>query len=458
MSLRFRNKNWVLVLLISLLVSVFALDLWTRLNVSADEEYSNLKIFTEVLSQVENNYVEKPDSKQLIYGAINGMISSLDPHSGFMPPDVYKEMQIDTRGEFGGLGIQIGTKDNVLTVIAPIEDTPAYKAGIKAGDQILKIDGQPTAGMQIFDAVKMMRGPKGTPVTITIMRNGFKQPEDFRILRGEITVKSVKYKMIDKDQGIGYLKLTQFQEKSAEDMANALKKMSKEGMRSLILDLRNNPGGLLTSAIDVASQFMPQGKLVVYTQGRVGGRSDYMTSNQYTSYTTMPVVVLVNQGSASASEIVSGALKDWKRAVIMGTKTFGKGSVQTVIPLSDGSGLRLTTARYFTPKGISIQNTGIQPDIEVKLVIPPSEAKKIKEYPVIREKDLKNHLDANPSQKGTADDVQEAPWVDLKAKDDNQLQRAVDLLKTWDIFSSITAAKNGQAQTTSASVAAPASK
>ena len=446
MSLKFRNKKWVLVLLISLMVSVFTLDLWAHLNVSADEQYSELKIFTEVLSQVENNYVEKPDTKQLIYGAINGMISSLDPHSGFMPPDVYKEMQIDTRGEFGGLGIQIGMKDEVLTVISPIEDTPAYKAGIKAGDQILKIDGQSTTGMQIFDAVKKMRGPKGTPVTLAIMREGFKKPEDFTIVRDEITVKSVKYKMLDKAQGIGYLKLTQFQEKSAEDMSNALKDMSKQGMKSLVLDLRNNPGGLLSSAVDIAGQFLPQGKLVVYTQGRAGGRADFISSSQYPSYPDMPLVVLVNEGSASASEIVSGAMKDWKRAVIMGTQTFGKGSVQTVIPLSDGSGLRLTTARYYTPKGISIQNTGITPDIEVKLVIPASEQKDFKKYQVVRERDLKNHLDANPSQKGGKEDMGEFPLVELKEKDDNQLQRAVDLLKTWAIFKGIADIKSGQAQ------------
>ncbi|MDA8168999.1 MAG: S41 family peptidase [Nitrospiraceae bacterium] len=438
MPLNFRKKKiWIAVLFLSVVLSIALIDVWSYKDVSADEDYSELKVFTEVLSVVKNNYVENVSTKDLVYAAIKGMLNSLDPHSGFMAPDDYKEMQVDTKGEFGGLGIQIGMKDDILTVISPIEDTPAFKAGIKAGDKILKINGESTKGMQLFDAVKKMRGPKGTPVTLSIYREGFKEPRDFTVVRDVITIKSVKYKMLDKEDGIGYIKLTQFQEKSADEMAAALKDLHKQGLRSLILDLRNNPGGLLNSAVDISSQFLPAGKLVVYIKGRTGGKTEYRTFGQYPTYDTIPMIVLVNEGSASASEIVSGALKDWQRAVILGTQTFGKGSVQTVIPLSDGSGLRLTTARYYTPKGISIQNTGIKPDIEVKLALYTKDGKPVKEHPILRERDLKNHLDA-ASQKGKSEKLDEEteaiPFTELKEADDNQLQRAEDILKTWDVF------------------------
>jgi len=430
-----RKGLWAAGLLIAVILSLAVLSFVYDKAVSAEEEYSELKIFTEVLSAVRANYVEEPQMKDLVYGAIKGMLSSLDPHSGFMPPDAYKEMQVDTKGEFGGLGIQIGMKDDVLTVIAPIEDTPAFKAGIMAGDKILKIEGESTKDMTIFDAVKKMRGPKDTPVTITILREGWKETKEFTIVRDIIQVKSVKAKIIDKDQAIGYVKLTQFQEKSADELAQAMKELDSQGMKALILDLRNNPGGLLNSAVEVSSQFLPQEKLVVYIKSRNGGKTEYRTLPQYTAYKDIPMIVLVNQGSASASEIVAGALKDWKRAVILGAPTFGKGSVQSVIPLSDGSGLRLTTARYYTPKDISIQNTGIKPDIEVKLAMEESKAEAGKKgFPVIREKDLKNHLDSIPGEKEDKEGEVEVAPANIKEEDDTQLQRAIDLLKTWSVF------------------------
>ncbi|MDA8326458.1 MAG: S41 family peptidase [Nitrospiraceae bacterium] len=435
-NLNFRKKRfWIAALVISLVASMAAMTLWGGRAVSAGEDYSELKIFTEVLQAVKADYVEQPSTKDLIYAAIKGMIGSLDPHSGFMPPDAYKDMQVDTSGEFGGLGIEIGIKDETLTVIAPIDGTPADKAGIKAGDKIVKIDGQATRDISLFDAVKKMRGPKGTSVTLSIWREGFKKPSDFVIVRDVIKVKSVKWKDLDKQDGIGYIKLTQFQERSAAEMANALKELNKQGMRSLILDLRNNPGGLLNSAVDVASQFLPQGDLVVSIKGRNGPGTDYKTTSTYPHYDRLRMIVLVNQGSASASEIVAGAMKDWNRAVILGTQTFGKGSVQTVIPLSDGSALRLTTARYYTPKGISIQNTGITPDIEVKLAAVDGG----KEHPFIREKDLKNHLDAGKQKLKGAGGVEEEvePLSPSSEKDDTQLQRALDLLKSWDVFQKV---------------------
>ena len=392
---------------------------------TSGEGYEELKTFTEVLTMVKKFYVEPVTTKDLVYGAIKGMLNSLDPHSSFMPPQAFKEMQVETKGEFGGLGIQIGIKEGVLTVISPIEDTPAWKAGLKAGDQIVKINGTPTKDMSIEDAVTKMRGAPKTSVTITVYRQGWKEPKDFTIVREIIRIKSVKSRIIDGD--IGYVKISQFQEQTASDLGKALKKLDEKKINSLILDLRNNPGGLLNSAVDVAGELLPKGKLVVYTKTRSGEKSEFYTDGDQLA--TQPMIVLVNGGSASASEIVAGALKDWNRAVILGTQTFGKGSVQTVIPLSDGSGLRLTTARYYTPRGISIQNTGITPDIEVKLVAKNGE----KEHPVLRERDLARHLQNEQKGKTTPEEVETVP-VEVPEKEDAQLQRAVDILKTWNVF------------------------
>ena len=418
---------WVSVA-ITLFVFISATQLPLNIADADSSDYEQLKLFTEVLDIVQKNYVEEVKTKDLIYGAIRGMMRSLDPHSGFMPPEAYKEMKIDTTGEFGGLGIQIAIKDGVLTVIAPIEDTPAWRAGLKAGDRIIKVDGEPTKDMSLFEAVNKMRGPKGTKVTLTIYRKGWKETKDFTIVRDIIKLKSVKYKLID--DGIGYVKIKQFQQNTAADLEKALKDLDKKGIDSLILDLRNNPGGLLSSAIDVADQFLPPGKLVVYIKGRSGEKTEYRTRGKRKHY-NWPVIVLVNQGSASASEIVAGALKDWKRGVILGVTTFGKGSVQSVIPLSDGSGLRITTAKYYTPKGISIQNTGIEPDIVVEL-----KPKDGKGHIAIREKDLERHLpnEQAPEVDNKKEKKKEIVPVKVDESEDTQLQRAIDLLKSWRIF------------------------
>jgi carboxyl-terminal processing protease len=412
-------------------------------------DYEDLKLFTEVLNTVKRNYVEDVETKKLVYDALHGMLRSLDPHSDFLTPESFKEMKVETKGEFGGLGIQISIKDGVLTIIAPIEDTPAWRIGLEAGDKIMKIEDEFTKDMSLQDAVHRMRGKPGTSVTLTIVRNGLKRPKKYTIVRDIIKVKSVKSKMLD--DKIAHIKLNQFQERSAGDLEKALRKLVSEGAEGIILDLRNNPGGLLTSAIDISGLFINRGSLVVYTKGRSGDKTEYH-SRKATVTAQIPMVVLVNQGSASASEIVAGALKDWKRAVVLGTTTFGKASVQSVIALSDGSALRITTAKYYTPKGTLIQNTGITPDITVNLAHKDG----VEEHPVIRENDLEGRLDNeqthddddNNNKWGKPADINNgghnndndkkkemaAPLRELTDKDDNQLQRAIDLLKTWVVF------------------------
>ncbi|MBV6342139.1 S41 family peptidase [Candidatus Magnetobacterium casensis] len=399
---------------------------WTVRVVNAEAEvYQDLRLFTEVINIVKSSYVEEVKTKDLIYGAIKGMVSSLDPHSGFMTPELFKEMKVDTKGEFGGVGIQIGKKGGFITVIAPIEDTPAYSAGIKAGDIIVKINGESTEKMTLFDAVSKMRGQKGSKVTISIMRKGMGAPKDYTLTRDIIKVQSVKSKVVD--DSIAYIKITQFQEKTVSDLVKAIDKLKEKKLTAVILDLRNDPGGLLQGAVGVAEQFLPKNKLVVYIKDRSGEKKEFLTEGA-DKFEKLPMVVIVNEGSASASEIVAGALKDWNRAVIIGTTTFGKGSVQSVLPLSDGAGLRLTTARYYTPKGISIQNTGITPDIVVKL-----KAENGKEHVVTREKDLEGHLSNDQSESQDSEEPEKAP-TEIDEKDDVQLQRAIDVLKTWDVM------------------------
>src|SRR5262245_27014243 len=335
--------------------------------------YENLKLFTEVLSIIQSQYVDEVPPKDLIYSAIKGTLRGLDPHSSFLDPEMYKEMQVETSGSFGGLGIEITLKDDVLTVVAPIEGTPAYRAGIHPGDRIVKIEGLSTKDMQLTDAVKRMRGKPGTKVTISIVREGWTEPKDFPITREQIRVQSVKSQELE--PGLEYIRLRQFQEQTASDLDNALESFSKgKKIQGLVLDLRNNPGGLLNSSVEVVEKFVDSGRLVVYTEGRVRNQNMRFQANAKRAFTDFPMVVLVNQGSASASEIVAGALQDWGRAVVLGTQTFGKGSVQTIIPLSDGSGLRLTTAKYYTPKGRSIHGKGLTPDIIVEQPKPAAPA------------------------------------------------------------------------------------
>src|SRR5213592_577968 len=367
--------------------------------------YEQLRLFTEVLSIVQNQYVDEIPPKDLIYNAIKGTLRGLDPHSSFLDPESYREMQVETSGSFGGLGIEITLRDDVLTVVAPIEGTPAHRAGLHPADRIVKIDGLVTKDMQLADAVKRMRGRPGSKVIISVVREGWTEPKDFEITREQIRVQSVKNMQLE--PGIEYIRLRQFQEQTASDLDTALEKYSKENkIQGLILDLRNNPGGLLTSSVEVAEKFLDAGRLVVYTEGRVRNQNMRFQANAKRVYADFPIVVLVNQGSASASEIVAGALQDWGRAIVLGVQTFGKGSVQTIIPLSDGSGLRLTTAKYFTPKGRSIHGKGITPDIVVEA---PKE-------PVAKERPL-------PSPD---------PMEDLKK--DVQLQRALDVIKTMRLI------------------------
>ena len=429
------KKTTLFVTTVSLLTLVIAFGVQRRCAAQGGgNDYQSIELFTDVLSIVKKSYVEEVDTKKLVYGAINGMLSSLDPHSSFMPPDTYKEMKIDTKGAFGGLGIEITVKEGILTVISPIEDTPAYKAGIKAGDQILKIDDKFTKDLTITDAVKRMRGVKGTKVTLTIMREGFDKTKEFVLERDIIQVKSVKYKVLD--DGYGYIRISKFQEKTDDDLAKALQALQGEqkGLKGLVLDLRNDPGGLLDQAVRVSEHWVEEGKLIVYTEGREKDSQMRFTARKGEKQGNYPIVVLINSGSASASEIVAGCLQDHKRAVIMGTQSFGKGSVQTIIPLSDNSGLRLTTARYFTPSGRSIQAKGITPDIVAEKVEVVASTEK-KEMMHIREKDLENHFEDKKESAPEEKKAKPALYkTDEMIKSDSQVLRALDLLKGWDIL------------------------
>ncbi|MBI5587762.1 MAG: S41 family peptidase [Deltaproteobacteria bacterium] len=426
-------------------VAIFTLSSWAlsqRVVSVPNNTYESLKVFTDVLGIVQENYAEPVDSKEVIYNAIKGMVKGLDPHSSFMTPDEYNEMQIDTKGSFGGIGIEIGLRDNVLTVVSPIEDTPADKAGIKAGDKIVKIGEKSTKDMGLSEAVGLMRGPKDTPVTISIMRESFKEPKPFTINRAIIKVKSVKFKTLE--DGFGYVRIVQFQENTSEDLDKALKELTKKNgkLKGLVLDLRNDPGGLLKEAVSVSNEFISSG-LIVYTKGRVEDQNMTFSADGTKTQPDYPMIVLVNGGSASASEIVAGALQDHKRAIILGTQTFGKGSVQTIIPLSDGSAVRLTTSKYYTPSGRSIQAKGIEPDIIV--------GDADKEH--IHEKDLEGHLVAEGGADSKKKDdtlKKEIEKIKItegaeKAKDgeDIQLKRALDYLKSWYIFRETTTKKAG---------------
>lgn len=337
------------------------------LAASSTGTYKSLEQFIDVLNLIKENYVDEVDTNTLITNAIRGMVSGLDPHSAFFTPDEYKEFQVETTGSFGGLGIELGIIDNYPGIISPIEDTPAWRIGLKAGDKIVAIEGKPTNGMTLMDAVKKLRGKPGTQVTISIMREGFTKPRDYTITRENINIKSVKYEVLDGN--IAYIRIVQFQERTSADLRAALDAIVKKtngNIKGIILDLRNDPGGLLSKSVEVADDFIDDG-IIVYTKGRVSGSDITFTAKKEgTLPDDIPMVVLVNGGSASASEIVAGALKDHKRAILVGEKTYGKGSVQTIMPLPDGSGLKITTAKYFTPNGISIQDKGIIPDIVVE--------------------------------------------------------------------------------------------
>ena len=434
----------VILLLLGVALGFFLAGQWVP-NVSAvpRQDYESLEAFTNILSIVKKNYVEEVETKNLVNGAINGMLNSLDPHSAYLTPELYKDLQMDTQGRFGGLGIEITVKGGVLTVVSPIEDTPAFKAGIKPGDMIFKIEDEFTKDMTLVDAVKKMRGPKGTKINLSIKREGVPELIDFTLVRDTIRVQSVRSRVLE--SGYGYIRLAQFQERSDRDVQKALEKLAaeKSGLKGLVLDLRNNPGGLLTQAVRVADLFLDSG-LIVYTEGRIESQKQKYFAQKDGSWMDFPMVVLVNGGSASASEIVAGALQDHKRAVVLGTKTFGKGSVQTILPLDDNSALRLTTARYFTPSGRSIQATGIVPDIVVDATPQQDGKPDEKKRPMLREENLPGHLPSPQSAPGQQPDQGDkekeklvppsAPTGDDSIDNDAQLKRALDLLKSWDVF------------------------
>ncbi|MBW2631037.1 MAG: S41 family peptidase [Deltaproteobacteria bacterium] len=395
-----------------------------------NETYKNLKLFNEVLNMVEKNYVEEVDPKVVIHGAINGMIKSLDPHSAFMTAEQYNDLKIDTKGTFSGLGIVITMQNDMITVVAPIEDKPAFIAGVKAGDGIIKIDGETTKDLTIMDAVHRLRGKRGTKVTITIVREDEDDPIDFDIVRDIIEIKSVKHRTYYED--IGYIRISNFQETTADELDKALKEINTEDapLKGLVLDLRNNPGGLLGQSIKVSDMFLKSG-VIVSSKGRAKD-SEYIYTARDDGYEPKcPVIILINGGTASAAEIVSGALHDNKRAILLGNQSFGKGSVQTIVPLKDGSALKLTIAKYYTPAGESIQARGIVPDIVVEYIKPVTTGK---DEPIrIREKDLKGHIKGEKEEEKDGEAGKE--MEDLKK--DNQLKNAIDLLRSWDTFKEI---------------------
>ena len=444
-----QRRFWMLgpMVVVALVVGVLLGKGWERTG-HATETYEELKTFSEVLTQVQKSYVDETKVKDLVQGAIRGMLSTLDPHSAYMTPEMFKEMQVETKGEFGGVGIQIGVKENRLAVIAPIEGTPAYRAGIKPGDFIIKVNDEPTKDLTLMDAVQKMRGPKGSKINLTIQREGTPDPLQFTLVRDTIKIESVKSKVLD---NIGYVRLTQFQESTGRDLGKVLKQFKDQKLQSTILDLRNNPGGLLTASVEVSEQFLPGGKLVVYTKGRESKKDEWIAKGK-DQMDDSPMIILINEGSASASEIVAGALQDYGRAVIVGTTSFGKGSVQTILPLGDGSGLRLTTAKYYTPKGRSIQTTGITPDIVVKAQPPTIVAKAGEPKAGEKEGDPKQTKPTvvpgkdQPPQNGKgleegtpkSGTTPPPPLPDVSSdpslEQDVQLQKAVEMLKTWKIF------------------------
>jgi carboxyl-terminal processing protease len=408
-----------------------------------------LRQFSDVFGAIKAFYVEPVEDKKLIQEAISGMVTGLDPHSAFLDADAFKELQVGTQGEFGGLGIEVGTEDGFVKVVSPIEDTPAFRAGVKAGDLIIKIDEKPTKGMPLNDAVKLMRGKPRTNVTLTLSRKGEPRPIVVSLTRDVIRVQSVRSKVIE--PGYGYVRLTQFQELTVENLVRHLGNLDKQApLKGLVLDLRNDPGGLLHGAVGVSAAFLPQRTLVVSTDGRTedakrkyiaspedymrGGRDDLLS--RLPAWTkTVPMVVLVNAGSASASEIVAGALQDHKRAVVIGTQTFGKGSVQSILPLTNNTAIKLTTARYYTPAGRSIQAKGITPDFLVEET-PEGDISQFR----VREADLSRRLSNDrdkddaptvprPDAAGVNEKLRDRKPIEFGSPDDYQLQQAMNHLK-----------------------------
>ena len=470
MKKRFKNFSLISIgVIFGILVSV-------NLSVFADKKeeakklpVEDLRIFAEVFGKIKADYVEEVADKKLLTEALNGMLAGLDPHSTFLDEDHFKEMQQGTAGEFGGLGIEVGMEDGFVKVISPIEDTPAFKAGLQSGDLIIKLDDKSVKGMTLNDAVKLMRGKPGSTINVQILRKGKDTPFDVKITRAQIKSQSVKAKLIQEDYG--YLRVTQFQERTGEDVAKSINKLfaeNKKPLNGIILDMRNNPGGLLNAAVAVSAAFIPEGELVVYTEGRAKDSKMHLTAipenfirdpkgNNYISklppeIKKTPMVVLVNNGSASASEIVAGALQDHKRALIVGTKSFGKGSVQSILPMNNGTAIKLTTARYFTPKGRSIQAKGIDPDIIVEdgfsglmsreadlnnRLSNPEENKQDKSESTESKANEKNNTSESSKSDDGAEALKNFKPVEFGTEDDKQFQEALNILKGIDMYKTI---------------------
>ncbi|MHA7853629.1 S41 family peptidase [Marinobacter shengliensis] len=398
----------------------------------------DLRKFTEVFSRIKAAYVEEVSDRKLLESAIKGMLSDLDPHSTYLAPKDYEELEESTSGEFGGLGIEVGMENGFVKVIAPIDDTPAHKAGVLAGDLIIKLDEKPVKGMSLEEAVKLMRGKPGTVLTLTIMREGESAPIEIDVTRDVIKVTSVKSRMIE--NGYGYVRITQFQAETGRQFRQALSKLEEEhggDLDGLIIDVRNNPGGVLQAAVETADALLDEG-LIVYTEGRIQSSRLRFSAKAGDIMEGTPIVVLINGGSASASEILAGALQDHGRAVIMGTKSFGKGSVQTVIPLDETHAIKMTTARYYTPEGRSIQATGIKPDIEVR----PAQLTELDGRPFFTEADLSGHLKGQDEEQERLERQQQAETPASAAERDYQLRSALNLLKGMNILNRRDQGKN----------------
>ncbi len=442
-----KSFRWAFVVTVTLAAALLWPGVYRGMTDSRETTYEGLKIFSDVIELIQKNYVDEVDSKKLIEDAIQGMVGSLDPHSSLLTPEAFKELQIDTQGEFTGIGIHITMRDNMVTVISPIEGTPAYHAGIKANDKITKIDAQPTENLA--DAVKRMRGPKGTKVVITVLREGEANPLDFDLVRDLIPIHSVKAIVLE--PGYGYVWVTHFRENTYDDLVRALNALEEgqPNLKGLVLDLRDNPGGVLDQAIRISDLFLESG-VIMTSKGRLKRHTRIYNANKDDAKPrTYPMVVLINGGSASASEIVAGALQDHKRALILGTTSFGKGSVQSIENLRDGYAVKLTIARYYTPSGRSIQAKGVEPDIVVPQQIVTAAAEQSRR---LKERDLANHLDSGlapeakpetqkntpnpepPAETAPVPNPRTGPLKAEELKKDNQIQRALDILISHDIF------------------------
>ena len=429
----YSNKKFVFLIIFSLFVTTlgFLPNNVSEAQSNRQETYKQLNLFGDVFQRVQEQYVEEVTDKELIESAISGMLQSLDPHSSYLSAESYKDMQVKTKGTFGGLGIEITMEDGVVKVVSPIDETPAAVAGMQSGDLIIGINGESIRGLSINDAVSQLRGPIGSNVTITVVRNK-QEPFELVIKRDIIKIRSVRHNIIN---NVGYIRLTTFSETTTEGMKSSIKKIQGElgkNFQGLILDLRNNPGGLLNQSISVSDSFLDRGE-IVSTKGRKNGDASRVFAKKGDVINGKPLVVLINSGSASASEIVAGALKDHSRAIIIGTRSFGKGSVQSIIPLPGNGAMRLTTARYYTPSGVSIQAKGIEPDIQVEAGVTNIKEKDTK---IRREENLRGALDKKESKTNGDLKNKEEPLTKVeKLMQDNQVSRAVDLIRGINLYS-----------------------